>query len=665
MPRVSKKEINLKIVQSDSSICRASPYVLDLKKVYVKKEKVLPPKKANLFVSSLKDLSFVGPLYFLISLIFRFLKSSAKLFKTFFVLFGLRFAVSFRSVAAAAKKLGRFRISPQPILSKFKFPVLKIKWPTNSFSLPAGWSRAIASFLVISFLLISPFQALSYYGHFQNKLDKFGLNLVDILKLLPQKEGLEKALLISNVGKKILGYGQGKRYLVIFQNNNELRPTGGFIGSFALVDVLNGKIKKMEIPPEGSYALEGWLKENVIAPEPLHLVSSRWEFQDANWFPDFPASAEKMIWFYNKSGGPSVDGVIALTSDFFQNILKVFGPVEMPDYGKVINSENFDLEIQKAVEIEYDKKENKPKQIITDLAPKIIDKILASDSQQFAQLVDVLNKELTEKDLLFYFKDKEIQGAILNLGWAGEIKDTERESDYLMVVDTNIAGEKTDAVIHKQIHHLALIKDDGSIINQVTITKIHQGIKGEPFTGVRNVDYLRIYVPKGSVLLEAKGFEAPPQELFRKPEDYLKPDTDLAKIEGKILFDEVSGTAINTEFDKTVFGNWVQTDPGETKIVSFTYELPFKISFGESAKSRFDIIKENLGFAKKKTVFYNFFVQKQPGAKAEIISEVKFPYNWQPVWRYPENLQIKDSAWLAHDELSVDHFYGALFEIIK
>jgi hypothetical protein len=267
--------------------------------------------------------------------------------------------------------------------------------------------------------------------------------------------------------------------------------------------------------------------------------------------------------------------------------------------------------------------------------------------------------------LLFYFKDKEIQNAILNLGWAGEIKNVENESDYLMMVDTNIAGEKTDAVIYNQIHHSVSIEDDGSIVDQITITKTHQGKEGELFTGVRNVDYLRIYVPKGSVLLEAKGFEIPPQELFKKPEDYLKPDADLTKIEGKTLFDEASGTTINTEFDKTVFGNWVLLDPGETKTVSFTYELPFKISFDESAKNIIDNLKENLGFSKKETVFYNFFAQKQPGSKTEIVSEVKFPDDWRPIWRYPENLQIKDSAWLAQDELSVDHFYGALFEIKK
>lgn len=657
MPRINKKEIKLRIIGDDSDICRASPYVLDLRKIETKEEKIKPVlKKRNFSFSFFKELSFVSPFYFLFPLLFRFFKKLAKLLKGFFVFFGTGIAIYFHKAVCQVKLL---------LVRSLKFSFFKHKFLDSQFSLPPGWQRAVAGFLVVSFILVLPFQALSYYGRFenfliQNKLNKFNFNFTDVLKILSQKEGIKEAFLVSDIVKKILGYENKKRYLIIFQNSNEIRPTGGFIGSFALVDVWKGEIKNIEVPPQGSYALQGWLSENVLAPEPLHLVNHRWEFQDANWFPDFPASAKKIIWFYTKSGGPSVDGVIAITNGFFQKILEVIGPVEMPEYGKVINSENFALEIQKAVEKEYDKKENKPKQIITDLTPKIIEKILQSNSEQFIQLASVLNKALIEKDLLLYFKDKDIQNVILSLNWGGEIKET--DGDYLMIVDTNIAGEKTDAVMNNKVHHLAQINDDGSIVVQVAITKTHQGIKGEPFSGVRNVDYFRIYVPKGSELVGAKGFESPPQDFFKIPEDYLAPDKDLSRIENQVGFDKESWTRVSEEFGKTVFGNWVQVDPGQTKTVSFIYRLPFKLSFEKQTKNRFDIIKENLGLAEKQTIFYSLFIQKQPGSIAEITSEVKFPYNWQPVWKYPENLQIEDAAWSIHEEMATDHFYGVVFE---
>ncbi len=654
MPRDSKKYFKINVVQSDSEICRPSPYIINLKKVEAKKEEAPLLQKRKVFLPSFQELSFVGPFYLLFTFIFGFFKKFIKSFKGFFAFLGKRIPLFFCSVFRGVKSILTNSLN-------FSKNIFKI----GRFSLPVGWQKGLLSFLVFSFVLVLPFQAFSYYSRFenflvQNKLDKFNFRLIDVLKILPQKEGVKKAFLVSDIVKKILGYETEKRYLIIFQNNNEIRPTGGFIGSFALVDIWRGEIKKIEVPPQGSYALQGWLLENVLAPEPLQLIASRWEFQDANWFPDFPASAQKIMWFYTKSGGPSVDGVIAVTADFFRKILEVIGPIGMPNYGKVIDSENFDFEIQKSVEIEYDRKENKPKQIIADLVSKTIEKILINDSGQLAKLAGVLNQVLIEKDLLLYFNDKEIQKAVLDLGWGGEIKET--SGDYLMVVDTNIAGGKTDAVIENKIEHLAQISDDGSIINRVTITKIHRGIKGELFTGVRNVDYLRIYVPKGSELLEAKGFEAPPQEFFDSPEDYLKPDKDLSIFEKQISFDKESGTKISEEFGKTVFGNWVQIDPGETKAVVFTYRLPFKLSFEKTSRDWFSSLKQSLGLGKKEGVIYSLLIQKQPGSRAEIKSELKFPYNWRPIWKYPESLQIKDAAWLTREKMTTDFFYGAMFE---
>ena len=97
---------------------------------------------------------------------------------------------------------------------------------------------------------------------------------------------------------RIFAKDQLRRYLVVFQNNTELRATGGFIGSFALVDFANGKIKHIEIPTGGPYDLAGSLRETVMSPQPLHIVNPIWQFQDANWFPDFPTSAKKIMWFY-------------------------------------------------------------------------------------------------------------------------------------------------------------------------------------------------------------------------------------------------------------------------------------------------------------------------------------------------------------------------------
>jgi hypothetical protein len=657
MAKQSEKGIRIE----DGENFKSSPYVIDLRKVIVERQNSVVEKKTKKDVLGLlSELTLFSFFYFSFAFLRKILKFIWKHLKNFIEVFIVRLKLLLK-VFARFFASTVFRINSAVLKLRYFFSRSKFL----EISPPRGWHRAIVNFLIFSFLLVLPLQTLSYYNRFenfliQNNLGEINFNFLNFFKFFSKKANVEKVLAISHIWDKILGYDSKKRYLLIFENSNEMRPTGGFIGSFGLVDIKDGKIQAIDIPPEGSYALQGWLRENVISPEPMHLINARWEFQDANWFPDFPTSAKKIMWFYSKSGGPSVDGVIAITSNFFEDLLKIIGPIELPEYSKIINSENFAFEIQKAVELEYNKEINKPKQIIVDLIPKIIEKF-SEKNYNFGEIVSLVNNALASKDLLLYFKDQDIENEILKLGWGGEIKDVEEEIDYLMVVDTNIGGGKTDAAIDKEIRHLTEIKEDGSIIDHVTITRIHKGTEGELFIGARNIDYLRIYVPKGSFLLNAEGF-AKPDTPFEVPDEFLKPDKDLKEIEGNVIIDPESGTRINEEFGKTVFGNWVQVDPGKMKSVSFTYKLPYRITF-DSSRNWFDNLKEKLGFLEEKNALYKFFVQKQAGdRKTTFIKEIKFPNNWGLEWQYPKNSEIQNSVWQVKNNLAEDSFYGLIFK---
>ncbi|MFZ2970607.1 MAG: DUF4012 domain-containing protein, partial [Minisyncoccia bacterium] len=173
---------------------------------------------------------------------------------------------------------------------------------------------------------------------------------------------------------KILGSsGKPQKYLLLFQNNSEIRATGGFVGSFGILDVENGKITNMFI--DGIFNPDGQLKEKIVPPMPIQKISANWSMHDANWFADFPTSAKKTALFYEKTGGATVDGVIAITSDVIKNLLDITGPIDMPEYGSTVDKDNFLPLIQLQVEELYDKEENKPKQFLADLAPKIIEKL--------------------------------------------------------------------------------------------------------------------------------------------------------------------------------------------------------------------------------------------------------------------------------------------------
>ena len=427
----------------------------------------------------------------------------------------------------------------------------------------------------------------------------------------------------------ILGGNGFKRYAILFQNNNELRPAGGFIGSLALVDFIDGQITNIEIPGGGTYDFQGYLTEQITSPKPLWLVNSAWQLQDANWYPDWPTSAEKISWFIEKSGHSSIDGVIALQATTLEKLLAITGPIDFPEQEVVLSSENVLQEIQTAVEIDYDKEENKPKKYIAELAPKVTAKVLNSNSDELLGLLGLIKGEVLEKNILVYFKDKSINKKFQERNWQPKILDN--DLDYLSVIHANIGGGKTDGVIKESWLNELEINELGDVVARLTITRQHNGDKDDIFTSYNNVDFVRVYAPQGSELISATGFKPPGENLFETPGDDYGEDTQLSEIEGSVFIDEKTKTRINNEFGKTVFGNWIQVDPGNTAVSTFEYKLPFKIA-------PHDILNPD------KKNGYSLLLQKQPGARAIPYNiDISYPGDWEVVWKKVNGIGTLDS----------------------
>ncbi|MBU1132277.1 DUF4012 domain-containing protein [Patescibacteria group bacterium] len=486
----------------------------------------------------------------------------------------------------------------------------------------------------------------------EEKREQFSLIKQSISLLLNDLNELNS---LSNTFFHILGKDYQRRYLFVFQNNNEIRATGGFLGSFALVDIDQGEIKNIEIPGGGTYDLQGSLREKKISPEPMHLVNALWQMQDANWFPDFPTSAQKIKWFFEKSGGPTVDGVIAINASMIPRLLSTAGAIEMPEYGKTLTAANFIEETQKAVEFEYDKTENKPKQILSDMAPKLIEKIFSAKGQNLLDIMKTFKLGLNEKEIQFYFTNAAVEEKITSYNWGGEIKDS--TLDYLSVINTNIRGYKTDGFIKQNINLVSDINSNGEIINRLTIERKHTGDPNDVFGKESNIDYLRVYVPAGSELLSASGFGEIPADKFEAPEDSWEADEFLAEIQGEIYIDPKSGTSINNEFNKTVFGNWIQTDAGETKLITIKYKLPFTFKLPEK-QSIIDIIKN-----KDNETFYSLFIQKQSGGQnINCNVSINLPAGLSLKWLYPSGLTQNQNLLNYNTPLNQDELIGLVVE---
>lgn len=468
--------------------------------------------------------------------------------------------------------------------------------------------------------------------------EEYRSQLVTATRMIdPLSQNIALANELAKSTLEILGYQAKKRYLVLFQNQTELRPTGGFIGTYALVDVDRGLVQKVEIPGGGSYDLQGSLKELIAPPLPLQRINSRWEFQDANWYSDFPTSAKKLMWFYEKSGGPSVDGVLSINASLFESVLGLIGPISLPEYGKTITADNFIFETQKSVELEYDKTKNTPKAFLRDLFPKALEKLSSLPPDKTDELLSLLITSGLSRSAQIFLVNPKLQSAAVRFGFAGELKNP--PADFLSIVDTNIGGGKSDGVVKGGVRHEVAFSPQGSIEVRLVLTKTHNGRKKDLFTNLTHVDYVRIYAPKGSSYLSSKGFHTVAPTLYKhSPIDYKK-DISLPLSE-QVVTGNVEPIESFEQDDKTVFAGWIETPVGESSTAELTYRLPFT----------HDQLKKKGG--------YSLYIQRQSGSHIKNYSlAISLPHTITPTWRTKELSQETDGtfAWskdpFTHDQL--------------
>lgn len=425
-----------------------------------------------------------------------------------------------------------------------------------------------------------------------------------------------------------------KTALIFFQNNNELRATGGFLGTYGNFQLLDGLIKSLKI--SSIYDLDGQLTDKINPPAPIYAVNDRWYLRDSNWFFDFPSSAKKMISFYEKEGGETPDLVLTVTPDLVVSLLKVTGSVDLPSYGIKLNSENFVEVTQVTTSVNYNKTLNQPKQMLADFFPILLQKISDLDFKQKLQAMQVLQMSLTKKDIMIYSTNNALQEKLKQFNWTGQTYDADR--DYLAVVSSNLGGTKTDLGIKQSLKIDTQINPDGSIINTLSLTR--KNTFPEQAQTI-NKSFLRFYVPENSELIEATGFSLVDEPKINP--NYLK-DPDVAKIESSTLQNPVNKTYISKESNKTVFGNWVILKGGETQTITLRYKLPFELSSLDR---------------------YSLLTQKQSGANTiDVTQSINFP-DYKIIWKNFGD-KIEANRLIEHQfDLSTDKYFGVVLERIE
>ena len=376
----------------------------------------------------------------------------------------------------------------------------------------------------------------------------------------------------------ILSSENTRHFLILFQNPSEIRPGGGFIGSYADVSVRNGQMQNIDV--RDIYDPDGQLFEKVVPPYQLQTVTENWGARDANWFFDFPTSAKTVINFLELSkmyseNGVTFDGAIAINIPVIQSMLEATGPIYLPEYNLTIDQNNFLTEVQREVEAGKDKKAGQPKKILKVLAPLLLEKMKSLDSNSQGVFLKKLGEHVAKKDIMFYAKDDALASFLKQSDVDGSVFDVPSNflGSYLAVVDANVAGGKTDALITQAVDANINIDTSGAVLTDLTVTRVHNGgDKKDPWWNSKNQNFIQILTDPGSSLISMKGNSVKLEKpKFNYDSSGYDENPDLQVIDGsRTAIPEFNAWTMD-EFGKKVFGTWFNVEPQKTAVLTLRY----------------------------------------------------------------------------------------------
>ena len=303
-----------------------------------------------------------------------------------------------------------------------------------------------------------------------------------------------------NLIQKILGFDRPQTYLILFLNNTELRPAGGFIGAYSVVKVDKGIPSILKV--EGTEILDNLAPKDFPSepPDPLkkYLSVKRWNFRDSNWSPDFASSAVKALDLFKKEKGAAADDISAvfgITPTLLEEILKISGPISVG--GQEFNAQNFTEKLEYEVEFGYAEKDldfDNRKKALADLTHAFLARMRGDILKHWPQYLALAQKMLSEKQILAYSLDPEAQNVLLAKNWAGVMRPT--SGDYILWTDANLAALKTDKVMERHLSYSFVPTSSGKYIGAIKMKYANNGTFTKFTTRYRT--YARVFLPVGS-----------------------------------------------------------------------------------------------------------------------------------------------------------------------
>lgn len=404
----------------------------------------------------------------------------------------------------------------------------------------------------------------SYSGPFASVLKKNDL--------YRQAHGLRGKLL---EGRKIVGELPlllGREglvsYLILFQNNMELRPTGGFIGSFAIASFDSGRL--VDLTVSDVYSADGQLKGHVEPPSPIrdYLGEANWYLRDSNWDADFPTSASRAEWFLDKEMDKKVEGVIALDLELAKNILGVTGPVSLPDFNQVIDKNNLYEKTQAEVEENFFPGSYKKTNFLTALARQILERVSQAKEEEVLPLAKEFILSLEQKHIQVFLHNRVSQSAVTSLGFDGAVSEPVCSgncySDWFGVVDANVGVNKANYFLERSL--AASVSFEGATLKRFLTATFKNSANPALGESGRYRSYLRVMLPARANLNDVE------QTLGAVTE---RQTPEITEVRGR-----------------KEAGVLLEVAPGQTKEITFSWQEDIPLDFFREGEYRLYIRKQ-------------------------------------------------------------------------
>ncbi len=305
-------------------------------------------------------------------------------------------------------------------------------------------------------------------------------------KIKPIKLAVADLLLLS---KKFIR--EDRSYIVLLQNSDELRATGGFMGSFFVLESQNGQIQAPII--QDIYVVDGQFQGFVEAPTGLKEYLSAGKgmrLPDANWWPDFPSSAEEILKFFAKVEDKKYEGVIIINLQLVEKLLAITGDIYLPDYQQYVNQDNF-AQIARADRDNFfpgsQEKANFLNHFFKIFKLELSQKI-KENPQAFLNLTEEI---ISNKDLQAYSMDKEIQ-ELIKRRKIDQTMQSDQKTLYYFPVESNVGINKANRLVGRQLE--IKIEENGEELS----LNFHNN---NPFP---YINYQRLYTNPQTTLQEIK-----------------------------------------------------------------------------------------------------------------------------------------------------------------